>query len=215
MPTYEYICRACGHEFEEFHSITAAPIAVCPKCRKKKVERKISGGGAVIFKGGGFYETDYRSDSYRSGADADKKASEGSPEGSLGGSHGGKSGDASGGKSEGKSAGETSGKTDGSAAAGKSDRNAEPRTAAPTESSSSSSSSSKSAAEPSSGTTAKSSAADAENRRIESRATHASRIGRGVGNIVQAGASKGVAKGGASSQARPSKSSAPAPKKKR
>jgi len=180
MPTYEYICRACAHEFEEFHSITAAPIAVCPKCRKKKVERKISGGGAVIFKGGGFYETDYRSDSYRSGADADKKASEGSPEGSLGG----KSGDASGGKSAGKTAGETSGKTDGSAAAGKSDRNAEPRTAAPTETTSSS----KSAADSSSGSTAKSSArssaSDAENRRIESRATHASRIGRGVGNIA-------------------------------
>ena len=69
MPTYEYICRACGHEFEEFHSILAAPILACPSCRKKKVERKISGGGAVIFKGGGFYETDYRSESYRSGAD--------------------------------------------------------------------------------------------------------------------------------------------------
>ena len=215
MPTYEYICRACGHEFEEFHSITAAPIAVCPKCRKKKVERKISGGGAVIFKGGGFYETDYRSDSYRSGADADKKASEGSPEGSLGGSHGGKSGDASGGKSEGKTGGKSErksdGKADGSATAGKSDA----RTPAPTDSASSSKPAADSSSDSSSGTTAKSSAADAENRRIESRATHASRIGRGVGNIVQAGASKGVAKGGASSQARPSKSSAPAPKKKR
>jgi putative FmdB family regulatory protein len=49
MPTYEYICRACGHEFEEFQSIKADPIAVCPECRKKKVERKISTGGAVIF----------------------------------------------------------------------------------------------------------------------------------------------------------------------
>ena len=62
MPTYEYICRACGHEFEEFQSIKADPIAVCPKCRRKKVERKIGIGGAVIFKGGGFYETDYRSE---------------------------------------------------------------------------------------------------------------------------------------------------------
>ena len=52
MPTYEYICRACAHEFEEFQSIKADPVAVCPKCRKKKVERKISIGGAVIFKGG-------------------------------------------------------------------------------------------------------------------------------------------------------------------
>ena len=68
MPTYEYICRACGHEFEEFQSIKADPIAVCPKCRKRKVERKIGIGGAVIFKGGGFYETDYRSESYEKGA---------------------------------------------------------------------------------------------------------------------------------------------------
>jgi putative FmdB family regulatory protein len=76
MPTYEYVCRACGHEFEEFQSIKADPIAVCPKCRKKQVERKIGLGGAVIFKGGGFYETDYRSESYKSGEDAEKKARE-------------------------------------------------------------------------------------------------------------------------------------------
>ena len=80
MPTYEYICRACGHEFEEFQSIKAEPTAVCPKCRKKKVDRKISGGGAVIFKGRGFYETDYRSESYKSGADAEKKAGESKPD---------------------------------------------------------------------------------------------------------------------------------------
>jgi putative FmdB family regulatory protein len=59
MPTYEYICRDCGYEFEEFQSITADPIAVCPKC-KGKVERKISGGGGLIFKGSGFYITDYK-----------------------------------------------------------------------------------------------------------------------------------------------------------
>ena len=80
MPTYEYICRACEHEFEEFQSIKADPIKVCPKCRKKKVERKISTGGAVIFKGGGFYETDYRSEGYKSAADADKKATEPKPD---------------------------------------------------------------------------------------------------------------------------------------
>ena len=65
MPTYEYICNACGHEFDEFQSIKADRLEVCPKCRKKKLERKIGIGGAVIFKGGGFYETDYRSDNYR------------------------------------------------------------------------------------------------------------------------------------------------------
>jgi putative FmdB family regulatory protein len=71
MPTYEYICRACGHEFEEFQSIKADKIEVCPKCRKKKVERKIGIGGAVIFRGGGFYETDYRSADYEQAKKAD------------------------------------------------------------------------------------------------------------------------------------------------
>jgi putative FmdB family regulatory protein len=100
MPTYEYICRACGHEFEEFHSIKADPISVCPKCRKKKVERKIGIGGAVIFKGGGFYETDYRSESYKSGADAEKKSRDVKPEAKLEG------------KSEGKSDGKSDAKPD-------------------------------------------------------------------------------------------------------
>ncbi len=59
MPTYEYICRDCGYEFEEFQSITAPPISVCPKCRGK-VEKKISAGGGLIFKGSGFYITDYK-----------------------------------------------------------------------------------------------------------------------------------------------------------
>jgi putative FmdB family regulatory protein len=76
MPTYEYICRACGHEFEEFHSIKADPIAICPKCRKKKVERKIGIGGAVIFKGGGFYKTDSgKSGSITGGSSSDSSSS--------------------------------------------------------------------------------------------------------------------------------------------
>ena len=73
MPTYEYICKACTHEFEVFHSIKADPISVCPKCKKKKVARKLGIGGAVIFKGGGFYETDYRSESYKQGETAANK----------------------------------------------------------------------------------------------------------------------------------------------
>ncbi|MSR41648.1 MAG: hypothetical protein EXS10_07075 [Phycisphaerales bacterium] len=76
MPTYEYICKACQHEFESFHSIKADPISVCPKCRKKKVARKLGIGGAVIFKGGGFYETDYRSESYKRGETDASKATE-------------------------------------------------------------------------------------------------------------------------------------------
>ncbi|MEM1185589.1 MAG: zinc ribbon domain-containing protein [Planctomycetota bacterium] len=76
MPTYEYRCGACSHELETFQSITAKPLRKCPECGKLKLERLISGGGAVIFKGGGFYETDYRSESYKKGAEADKKAQE-------------------------------------------------------------------------------------------------------------------------------------------
>lgn len=71
MPTYEYACQACGHKFEEFQSITAKPIRKCPKCSKLKVQRLISAGAGVIFKGSGFYETDYRSESYKSAAKAD------------------------------------------------------------------------------------------------------------------------------------------------
>ena len=60
MPTYEYECKACGHAFEKSHSMTAEPIKVCPKCHKKKVIRLISSGSGIIFKGAGFYATDYR-----------------------------------------------------------------------------------------------------------------------------------------------------------
>jgi putative FmdB family regulatory protein len=76
MPTYEYRCNACDHKWDEFQSITASPTKKCPKCRKAKAERIISAGGGVIFKGSGFYQTDYRSDSYKKGADAAKKASD-------------------------------------------------------------------------------------------------------------------------------------------
>jgi len=71
MPTYEYKCDACGHEFEKFQSITAATIRKCPKCGKLKVHRKISAGAGLIFKGSGFYITDYRSDSYKNAAKGD------------------------------------------------------------------------------------------------------------------------------------------------
>lgn len=79
MPTYEYVCKACEHEWEEFQSIKAEPSKKCPECGKKKAQRMISAGGGIIFKGSGFYQTDYRSDSYKKGASADKKASESSP----------------------------------------------------------------------------------------------------------------------------------------
>src|SRR5947209_2270448 len=71
MPTYEYACEACGHQFEEFQSIKAKPTTVCPKCKKKKVKRLISGGAGFLFKGSGFYITDYRSESYKPAAKSD------------------------------------------------------------------------------------------------------------------------------------------------
>lgn len=74
MPTYEYQCQACGHEMEEFQSITAAPLKKCPKCKKPKLKRLIGIGAGVIFKGSGFYETDYRSDSYKKQAKSEADA---------------------------------------------------------------------------------------------------------------------------------------------
>ena len=64
MPTYEYICESCEHEFEQFQSITARPLRKCPQCGKATLKRLIGTGAGIIFKGNGFYETDYRSDSY-------------------------------------------------------------------------------------------------------------------------------------------------------
>ena len=61
MPTYEYRCRACDHEFERFQKISAAPVRTCPECKKRRVERLISTGGGIVFKGTGLYATDYRS----------------------------------------------------------------------------------------------------------------------------------------------------------
>ena len=71
MPTYEYICDACGKEYEKFQSIMSKPDRVCPSCKARKVRRKIGIGSAVIFKGSGFYETDYRSEGYTKAAEAD------------------------------------------------------------------------------------------------------------------------------------------------
>ena len=70
MPTYEYECRKCGHRFEKFQSITAEPVKTCPQCRGK-VARLLSGGAGIIFKGSGFYQTDYKKTSHASHA-ADK-----------------------------------------------------------------------------------------------------------------------------------------------
>jgi len=78
MPTYDYRCEACGHELELFQKISEAPKRKCPKCKKSKLKRQIGGGAGFLFKGSGFYLTDYRSDSYKKGAEAEKKPAEGS-----------------------------------------------------------------------------------------------------------------------------------------
>jgi putative FmdB family regulatory protein len=85
MPTYEYICAKCGHEFEQLQSIADKPLTVCPEalCARKKwgrgrVKRKISAGGGLLFKGSGFYITDYRSEKYKEAAKKDSGAAKSS-----------------------------------------------------------------------------------------------------------------------------------------
>jgi putative FmdB family regulatory protein len=75
MPTYDYLCDACGHTFEEFQYIKEAPLRKCPECKKMKLRRLIGAGAAIVFKGSGFYQTDYRSESYKKGESAAKPAS--------------------------------------------------------------------------------------------------------------------------------------------
>lgn len=75
MPTYEYQCKSCEHRFERFQSIKDSALRKCPECGKNTLERLIGTGAAVLFKGSGFYQTDYRSESYRKSAEADKPAS--------------------------------------------------------------------------------------------------------------------------------------------
>jgi putative FmdB family regulatory protein len=72
MPTYDYECDACGHKQEIFQNISEPVLEKCPKCKKKKFRRLFGAGAAVLFKGSGFYTTDYRGDSYHKAASADK-----------------------------------------------------------------------------------------------------------------------------------------------
>jgi len=113
MPTYEYQCDACEHNFDEFQSMSEEPLKKCPKCGKKKLRRVYGPGAAILFKGSGFYQTDYRSESYKSAAKADQEAAK--PAGGKGGTNGtsDKSSDsgpasAASGKTSSKSAGKSS-----------------------------------------------------------------------------------------------------------
>ncbi len=85
MPTYQYKCTKCGHEFEEFQTITESPISFCPEC-EGRTERVITGGAGFLFKGSGFYITDYRSEQYKKQASKDQS----SRAGATGTSEGGK-----------------------------------------------------------------------------------------------------------------------------
>ena len=76
MPTYDYSCDACQHTFEVFEPITAQPQKKCPRCKKPKLRRLFGVGGGLVFKGSGFYQTDYRSEAYKRAAAADTPSSD-------------------------------------------------------------------------------------------------------------------------------------------
>ncbi len=86
MPTYDYRCDGCAHEFELFQSIKDDPLKKCPQCGKRRLRRLIGPGGAIMFKGSGFYLTDYRSESYKKRASEDKPPAEKSPSAPASGS---------------------------------------------------------------------------------------------------------------------------------
>lgn len=106
MPTYEYVCTTCGSTFEEFQSIKADPLTDCRSdgC-PGPVRRKIGTGAGIIFKGSGFYETDYRSDSYKKAAKAETSDSGGSGSGEKPAKESGKSSGSGGSESSGSSGG--------------------------------------------------------------------------------------------------------------
>ena len=168
MPTYGYCCRACGHEFEEFQSILAAPTKVCPKCKKRQVQRQLSTGGAVIFKGGGFYETDYRSADYEKAQKADAKAAETKPDSKVESKPDSKPDS----KSDTSTPGKTPAKSD-----TKTDEKSEMKTQSKTE------------VKPSASDSAKGSTKERTTSEESPRKSHA-REGRGIGNILQSGRAK-------------------------
>lgn len=105
MPTYDYECPACEHTFERFQSITATPLRRCPQCGSRRLRRLIGAGAGILFRGSGFYQTDYRSEEYKAKAKAEKTSgtsSETSSETPSGTSSGASNGKAPGGKGSAK-----------------------------------------------------------------------------------------------------------------
>ena len=103
MPTYDYECDACGHTLEIFQGINDPKKKKCPECGKNKLQRLFGTGAAIVFKGSGFYQTDYRSEGYKKAAKKDKESKKKSSE---------SSGSDSGGKGETKAKGETKSKSE-------------------------------------------------------------------------------------------------------
>ena len=188
MPTYEYACSACGHEFEEFQSIKADPIRTCPRCGKRKVERKIGIGGAVIFRGGGFYETDYRSADYEQAKKADAAPASGA----------GTDAAASGAKEQGKTSSDDAG------AKGSRDGATSESASKPATTDGAAGGASAVSGGASGGSTASSSGAPNARGASGSRKNHA-REGRGVGNVLQLGRAKAS---GTKPASKPSRASA-------
>lgn len=79
MPTYEYACQKCGHEFEQFQSMRDEPLKKCPKCKKQSLKRLVGSGAGLIFKGTGFYITDYKKKSGTPDAAPSKPAAPAAP----------------------------------------------------------------------------------------------------------------------------------------
>jgi putative FmdB family regulatory protein len=90
MPTYDYECDACGHAFELFQTISEPVKRKCPECNRSKLRRLFGTGAAVVFKGSGFYQTDYRSDSYKKKAKAERESATGGGDSAKKKSDGGK-----------------------------------------------------------------------------------------------------------------------------
>jgi putative FmdB family regulatory protein len=109
MPTYEYRCKSCGHEFEEFQTMSSEPLIKCPKCAKPTLKRLMSGGVGLIFKGSGFYETDYKKS--KSSSSSSKK-SKSKPDSKSESKSGPKSDSKSDSKSESKSDSKSESKSD-------------------------------------------------------------------------------------------------------
>jgi putative FmdB family regulatory protein len=116
MPTYDYVCDACEHAFEEFQSFNDELLTTCPKCGKKKLRRLFGSGAAILFKGSGFYQTDYRSESYKAAAKKETESS-GKPAGEAGSNGAAAKPDAAGKADTAKSAG--GGKSSGKSAKSK------------------------------------------------------------------------------------------------